>query len=123
MDFVIANRIKELRKSRNITQEKLAEKCDISRSKVSSWETNKRDMSITDAINLARCFEISLDGLLRVDCISENDYIEISQRFFKDAKISLDEKINIIRILEKGIIEDNISEIYEKYKMTQNETE
>ena len=54
-----------LRKEEKMTQENLAEILDISRSKVSSWETNKRDMTITDAINLANYYEISLDNLLK----------------------------------------------------------
>ena len=44
MDCLIAEKLKGLRRERKITQEKLAEILDISRSKVSSWETNKRDM-------------------------------------------------------------------------------
>ena len=65
MDYLILKKLRELRKDRNITQEKLAEILDISRSKVSSWETNKRDMTITDAVNIANYYEISSDNLLR----------------------------------------------------------
>lgn len=36
MDYIIMEKLKELRKSKKITQEQLAEKLDISRSKVSS---------------------------------------------------------------------------------------
>ena len=53
MNDLIVDKLKELRKNKKITQEQLAEKLDISRSKVSSWETNRRDMSITEAIKLA----------------------------------------------------------------------
>ena len=66
MDYLISKKLRELRKDRNITQEKLAEILDISRSKVSSWETNKRDMTITDAVNIANYYEISLDNLLSI---------------------------------------------------------
>ena len=51
MNNVISNKLKDIRKHKNITQEQLAEKLDISRSKVSSWETNRRDITMTDAIN------------------------------------------------------------------------
>ena len=122
MDFVIANRIKELRKSKNITQETLAEEIEVSRSKISSWETCKRDMTITDAINLANFFEISMDNLLNRDIVSRDEYMRISQIFFSNYKASIDEKIKVIQLIEDGVVKDNILEIYQKYKMTQNET-
>lgn len=122
MDCLIAEKLKELRKEKKITQEKLAEILDISRSKVSSWETNKRDMTIIDAVNLADYYEISLDNLLNVKPIKEKEYIEISYRFFKNKAISLKEKTKIIRMMEESLKSENIDELYENYKMTQNAT-
>lgn len=122
MDYIIAEKIKELRKSRNISQEKLSGDCGFSRSKISSWENNKREMNISDAIEFAHYFNISLDSFLDNGPISEQAYIEISQNFFRNSKITLEEKVNIIKIFEKGIVENNIWEIYEKYKMTLSET-
>ena len=122
MDYLISEKLRELRKDRNITQENLAEILDISRSKVSSWETNKRDMTITDAVNLANYYEISLDNLLRVNRIKEKEYIEISYSFFKNKSISLKEKTKIIKMMEESLKCENIDELYENYKMTQNAT-
>ena len=122
MNCLIADKLKELRKNRKITQEDLAEILDISRSKVSSWETNKRDMTITDAVNLADYYEISLDNLLNVKPIREKEYIDISYKFFKNKNISLKEKIKIIRMMEESLKSENIEELYENYKMTQNAT-
>lgn len=122
MDYLIANKLKELRKDKNITQEDLAEILDVSRSKVSSWETNKRDMTITDAVNLADYYEISLDNLLNSKPIKEKEYVEISYNFFKNKAISLKEKTKIIRMMEESLKSENIDELYENYKMTQNAT-
>ena len=122
MDYLIAEKLKELRKERRITQEDLAEVLDISRSKVSSWETSKRDMNITDAVNLANYYEISLDNLLNIETIKEKVYIEISYKFFKNKSISLKEKTRIIRLMEESLKNENIDELYENYKMTQNAT-
>lgn len=122
MDCLLAEKLKELRKNRNITQEKLAEELDVSRSKVSSWETNKRDMTITDAVNLANYYEISLDNLLNLNSLKEKEYIEISYRFFKDKNIKLKEKSRIITLMEESIKTENIDELYENFKMTQNAT-
>lgn len=122
MDYLISKKLRELRKDRNITQEKLAEILDISRSKVSSWETNKRDMTITDAVNIANYYEISLDNLLSIKPLKEKEYIEISYRFSKNKSISLKEKTKIIRMMEESLKCENIDELYENYKMTQNAT-
>ena len=115
-------KLKELRKSKKITQEQLAEKLDISRSKVSSWETNRRDMSITDAIKLAKIYEVSLDNLFEINKITEEEYLKISDKFLKSKNITLKEKIRIIELLRDSLKKNNMDEFYENYKMTQNAT-
>lgn len=122
MDYKIIEKLRELRKSKRITQEQLAEKLDISRSKVSSWETNRRDMSITEAIKLANIYEVSLDNLFEIDKITEDEYIKISDRFLKGKNITLEEKVKIIELLRDSLKKNNINEFYENYKMTQNAT-
>lgn len=79
-------------------------------------------MTITDAINLANYYEISLDNLLRVNSIKEKEYIEISYSFFLNKSISLKEKTKIIKMMEESLKYENIDELYENYKMTQNAT-
>lgn len=122
MDYAIIEKLKELRKSKKITQEQLAEKLDISRSKVSSWETNRRDMSITEAIKLANIYEVSLDNLFEINSITEEEYIKISDKFLKGKNITLEEKVRIIESLRECLKKNNVDEFYENYKMTQNAT-
>ncbi len=122
MDYSIAEKLKELRKSKKVTQEQLAEKLNISRSKVSSWETNKRDMSITEAIKLAKIYEVSLDNLFEINEITKEEYIKISNKFIKCKNISLDEKVKIIELLRDMLKKNSIDEFYETYKMIQNAT-
>lgn len=122
MDYIIMEKLKKLRKCKKITQEQLAEKLDISRSKVSSWETNKRDMSITDAIKLANIYEVSLDNLFEINKITEEEYLKISDKFLKSKNITLKEKIKIIESLQDSLKKNNMDEFYENYKMTQNAT-
>ena len=69
----IRNKLRDLRKINNYTQETFAEKLDISRSKVSSWENGKRDMNIKDAMKIAKECNISLDNLFETKVISENE--------------------------------------------------
>lgn len=122
MDYKIIEKLKELRKNKKITQEQLAEKLDISRSKVSSWETNRRDMSITEAIKLANIYEVSLDNLFEINKITEEEYVKISDKFLKSKNITLGEKVRIIELLRECLKKYNVDEFYENYKMIQNAT-
>lgn len=115
MNNVISNKLKDIRKHKNITQEQLAEKLDISRSKVSSWETNRRDITMTDAINLVNLYNISLDNLFNPKTLEEKEYIELSERFFSNPDIKLKEKVRIIKLIENSLKNNNINELYENY--------
>lgn len=119
MGPIISNKIRNIRKSNKLTQEEFAEELDISRSKVSSWERTKRDMTITDAIKLAKRFHISLDNFLEIDDISVEEFIEISDKFFKNKQIGIKEKTKIITIIDDNFQKGNIKEIYNEYKLTQ----
>ena len=63
MDILIGDKIKELRKSRGITQEQLAEAIGISFQAVSKWENHIALPDITLVPALANYFEISCDEL------------------------------------------------------------
>jgi len=115
MNSKISNKLKDIRKNRKITQEQLAEKLDISRSKVSSWETNRRDITITDAINLVNLYNISLDNTFNPKPLEEKEYIELSERFFSNPNIKLKEKVRIIKLIESSLKNNNINELYENY--------
>lgn len=122
MDYLLSEKLKKLRKDNNITQEELAEELGISRSKVSSWETTMRDMSITEAIKIANMYEVSLDNLFGIEEISEKEYIEISNKFIKNKNIPLAEKVKIIEGIRDALKGNNIDELYESYKTTQKAT-
>lgn len=119
MEPIISDKIRNIRKFNKLTQEEFAEELDISRSKVSSWERNKRDMTITDAIKFAKRFHLSLDNFLEIENITVEEYIEISDKFFKNKKIGIKEKTEIITIVEDNFQKGNIKDIYNEYKMTQ----
>lgn len=119
MKSIISDKIRNIRKFNKLTQEEFAEELDISRSKVSSWERTKRDMTITDAIKFAERFHLSLDKFLEIENISIEEYIEISDKFFKNKQISIKEKTKIITIIDDNFQKGNIKEIYNEYKMTQ----
>ena len=57
-------KIKELRESKNMTQEELAEKLDIRRSTISMWETGESLPRTATLIKLAQVLGCSVGELL-----------------------------------------------------------
>ena len=70
----------------------MAEDLNISRSKVSSWETGRREMSLYDAIVISDYFEVSMDNLFNKKSLNSEQVVQIVKRYFNNDKISLDEK-------------------------------
>lgn len=67
MNIEIANRLVNLRKGNNLSQEALAEKLGISRQAVSKWERAEASPDTDNLILLSRLYGISLDELLKTD--------------------------------------------------------
>lgn len=67
MNIEIANRLVQLRKQKNLSQEELAAKLGISRQAVSKWERAESSPDTDNLILLARLYGVSLDDLLRTD--------------------------------------------------------
>ncbi len=63
----LGNKILNLRKSINITQEGLAEKLNVTRQTISKWELDETAPDIKQAKELSQIFNISLDELLDND--------------------------------------------------------
>ena len=78
----IGNKILELRKKENLSQEQLAEKMNVTRQTISKWELNQTTPDIKQAKELSRLFKISLDEL------TDNDITTIVMQ-----KISNTEKL------------------------------
>ena len=67
MNIEIANRLVNLRKANNLSQEALAEKLGISRQAVSKWERAEASPDTDNLILLARIYGVSLDELLKTE--------------------------------------------------------
>lgn len=67
MNIEIANRLVNLRKTNNLSQEALAEKLGISRQAVSKWERAEASPDTDNLIMLARLYGVSLDELLKTE--------------------------------------------------------
>ena len=62
-------KLQELRKSRNLTQEELAEELYISRTAISKWESGRGYPSIDSLKAISGFFSISIDELLSADAL------------------------------------------------------
>ena len=60
----LANRIKELRKVKNFTQDELAFRSNIARSTLGNIETAQNDITFSKLNRIALAFEISLSEFL-----------------------------------------------------------
>ena len=61
---MFGERLKELRKSKKVTQEDLAKKFDVNPATVSAWEVGKAEPSYEVLTELANYFGVSIDYLL-----------------------------------------------------------
>jgi len=60
----IGNKILNLRKKNNITQEQLAEKMNVARQTISKWELGETSPDLKQAKQLSKIFNVSLDELV-----------------------------------------------------------
>lgn len=67
MNVEIANRLQQLRKNNNLSQEELAEKIGVSRQAVSKWERAEASPDTDNLILLSRLYNMSLDEILSTE--------------------------------------------------------
>ena len=73
MNVEVAQRLAELRRKKGYSQEELAEKLGLSRQAVSKWERAESSPDTDNLIALARLYGTSLDELLAIEPIIEDD--------------------------------------------------
>lgn len=56
-------RLRELRREKNITQQQLANELNVSGNTVHGWETDKQEPSMAMLLKLSMIFNVSLDYL------------------------------------------------------------
>ena len=88
MNIKTANRLCELRKKHNLSQEDLADKLGVSRQAVSKWERSESSPDTDNLIQLANLYGISLDELLNgedaIDIIEENKESDTQEKINAD---------------------------------------
>ena len=104
----LGNKIRELRRARNLTQEQLAASLNISAQAVSKWEMGTSYPDMTMIPTLAALFKVSLDELFaKVDFIN-NIYLKYEDKI--DSLIAKLASADIGGI--GGSVEDNVNSEY-----------
>lgn len=79
----IADRIQNLRKSKGISQEELADKIGVSRQAVSKWESEQSMPDIEKIILMSDFFEVTTDYLLKgIESVSRENVRKMDARIF-----------------------------------------
>ena len=89
----IGNKILELRKKNNLSQEQLAEKMNVARQTISKWELGETSPDLEQAKILSQIFNVSLDDLTNNEI--ENILISKMNNTEKTTKVI----INILKII------------------------
>lgn len=86
----LADKLKELRKAKKISQEKLAEYLGVSYQAVSKWENGITCPDVMLLPEIARYYGITVDELLQVEQIDADKYFEevcsTAENLFRDGK-------------------------------------
>lgn len=100
-----ANRLKQLRKESNLTQEELAQKISKTRSTIAGYETERKEPDYETLVLLAKYFNVSLDYLMGVSDV-KNPYSEKNiEEEYKDEIEALEEFRQIM--IDKGFDYEN----------------
>lgn len=107
MDFnyaAMGQRIKKARKAKKLTQEQLAELCDLSTAHIGHVERGTRALSIETLVKLALVLEISTDYLL-LDVVTDKDmtFEKITVAVGEYPQEHVDRFYNIVKILVDNI--------------------
>ncbi len=96
MSIQIGNIIKTLRKQHNMTQDELAEKLNISSQAVSKWENGRNMPDITLLLDIADCFNVTVDELLKGIKKSTGNNLHVYVGSHEFQSLSDDEKLGYL---------------------------
>ena len=93
----IGNYLKELRKSKGLTQEELSEKLGVSRRSVSRWETGSNLPDLDILIELSDFYDVDLRDMLTGNTEEEPMDREIKETALAVAEYSNEEKLKVTK--------------------------
>lgn len=124
--MLFSEKLKQLRKENNLTQEELAEKINVSRQAITKWECDEGIPDIENLKQISNLFHVTIDELVKEDkeisINTSNSYIEeleIEHTKHFDIHISKIYELNIkpcneekVRIELLSNEEENLSDLY-----------
>ena len=109
---MIADKIKNARTIKKLTQEQVAEDLNVSRQTISNWENGKSLPDIVSIIRMSELYDLSLDELLKGDATLLN-------KIERDMKVAKAEN-NVIKFAWISIVRKATEKVLFAYKLTQN---
>ena len=74
----LSERLKHLRKSKNLTQEHFAEIIGVSRTAVAKWENGYAEPTLQNIVRISEMFDISSDYLLGISVVHKDIFADLS---------------------------------------------
>lgn len=102
--MVFSEQLSKLRKEANLTQEDLAEKCQVSRQAIAKWESGESVPTIEKFIILAGLFEMSLDELVGITVVDKYAKAKQYIKEFAAKDIPVDEDDDISAIVVRYLL-------------------
>lgn len=100
MENWVGARIKNLRKVKGLTQEELAELCDVSPSCISRWETGSLFPRRENLILLSKVLDVSPEEILNVSNTAVSNDKVIMECVFLLEKLTPDERNHILKLIQ-----------------------
>ena len=102
--MIFSEQLSKLRKEANLTQEDLAEKCQVSRQAIAKWESGESVPTIEKFIILAGLFEMSLDELIGITVVDKYAKAKQYIKEFAAKDIPVDEDDDISAIVVRYLL-------------------
>ena len=102
--MIFSEQLSKLRKEANLTQEDLAEKCQVSRQAIAKWESGESVPTIEKFIILAGLFEMSLDELAGITVVDKYAKAKQYIKEFAAKDIPVDEDDDISAIVVRYLL-------------------
>lgn len=111
----LSEKIQYLRKEQGLTQEQLAEQCNVSRQAITKWESDIAIPETEKIIFLSKIFKVSIDELLKdeLDIIGVKEVSSCGKSLVIDSNSGLYEGV----LIKESIVDENILDLLEIKKV------
>ena len=111
----LSEKIQYLRKEHGLTQEQLAEQCNVSRQAITKWESDIAIPETEKIIFLSKLFKVSIDALIKdeLDIIGTKEVSSCGKSLGIDSNSGLYEGV----LIKESIVDENILDLLEIIKV------